>query len=127
MPSLEDLIKSAQNAAKNAYAPYSNFKVGAAVYSEDRCFSGCNVENVAYPLGQCAEATAIGTMVAAGCSSIDQVVVLSPTDEFCYPCGGCRQKIAEFSNADTLVYMVNASGEVHSLSMDELLPHSFTF
>ncbi len=122
----DKLIKLALEVQKNAYAPYSNFHVGASLLGADgNTYSACNVENAAYPLGQCAEASAIGTMVASGCKSIKAVVVASPNQEFCYPCGGCRQKLAEFTDADTPVTMVTQDGKEHTVTMAELLPYSF--
>ena len=82
----------------NAYAPYSNFSVGAAILSEgNRLFGGCNVENAAYPEGTCAEAGAISAMIAGGCKTIKEIYVISQSENIVSPCGGCRQKIREFS------------------------------
>lgn len=122
----QQLIDTARKSAANAYAPYSNFNVGAAILSEnDNIFAGCNVENAAYPLTQCAEASAIGAMVTAGETKIKAVVVTSLQGEFCSPCGGCRQKLAEFCSPDTPVLMVNNEGHETVMSMGELLPASF--
>lgn len=123
---ITELTQAAKQAQQHAYAPYSGFHVGAAVLSqEDSIFSGCNVENAAYPLGQCAEATAIGKMVSNGESAISAVVIASPTDEYCFPCGGCRQKIAEFAGDDTPVILVNSQGNTQTHTVGELLPHAF--
>ncbi|MBU2976995.1 cytidine deaminase [Alteromonas sp. C1M14] len=123
---ITQLINSAQNAQKNAHAPYSGFQVGAAVLTQDdRIFSGCNVENAAYPLGQCAEATAIGSMVTDGTKIIKAVVIASPNEELCFPCGGCRQKLAEFAEDATPVYMVTAKGHIEKHTVGDLLPHAF--
>ena len=124
---LEKLKSAALNAQKNAYAPYSKFRVGAALEANDgNVYFGCNVENAAYPLGQCAEATAIGTMIAQGASAIKQIVIASPTETFCYSCGGCRQKIAEFAEASTPVVMITPEGNSIETTVGELLPEGFT-
>lgn len=118
-----DLAYAAQ---ANAHAPYSGFHVGAAILSHsDNTYSGCNVENVAYPLGQCAEATAIGNMICSGDTAIATIVIASPNDELCFPCGGCRQKIAEFADENTQVMMTTRQGKNHTLTIAELLPYAF--
>ena len=119
------LIEAAREAANHAYAPYSNFKVGAALECNGNVYIGCNVENASYPLGQCAEATAIGNMVVGGDKTITHLVIQSPNSEFCYPCGGCRQKIAEFADADTQITMVNQEGKAETVTIAELLPKAF--
>lgn len=120
------LTEQAFVAQKNAHAPYSGFQVGAAVLSDtDQIYAGCNVENAAYPLGQCAEATAIGAMIAAGGKGIKAIVIASPTDDFCFPCGGCRQKIAEFAGDDVPVIMATSHGTEKQVSIGELLPYAF--
>ena len=93
-----DLLDTALRVRANAHAPYSGFKVGAAIRCPDgRVFAGCNVENVAYPEGTCAEAGAIAAMVAAGAREIAEVLVVADSDPPVTPCGGCRQKLAEFA------------------------------
>lgn len=125
-PDISRLLAAAQLAQSRAYAPYSNFQVGAAILAENgQIYAGCNVENVSYPLGQCAEATAIGTMVASGAKQIKQILILSPNNQLCPPCGGCRQKIKEMANMDTQVHLVSANGQQQSLSFSELLPLAF--
>ena len=120
------LRQAALNVRENAYAPYSNFKVGAALLSASgREFSGCNVENVAYPEGTCAEAGAIAAMVAAGETEIASVYVVGDSPAPVSPCGGCRQKIAEFSGPDTMITFANLDGVETTLSMQELLPGAF--
>lgn len=124
---LEKLKSAALNAQQHAYAPYSKFKVGAALEANDgNVYFGCNVENAAYPLGQCAEATAIGSMIVQGATSIKQIVIASPTETYCYPCGGCRQKIAEFADKSTPVVMITPDGKSISTTVGELLPEGFT-
>jgi cytidine deaminase len=125
--SQQTLLVQAQRVQLNAHAPYSHFQVGAALLDEaGNTYAGCNVENAAYPLGQCAEANAIGAMVAAGGKSIREILIASPNAEPCPPCGGCRQKIAEFASADTLVHLATHDGQITSMRISELLPLSFS-
>lgn len=120
------LFKAALAAYANAYVPYSNFAVGAAIETTSGAvFSGCNVENVAYPQGTCAEAGAIAAMVAAGEREIVLVVVVANSPVPVSPCGGCRQKLAEFSTADTVVILAGPEGERQRMTMGELLPYAF--
>ena len=120
------LFKAALAAHANAYAPYSNFAVGAAIQTASGAvFSGCNVENVAYPQGTCAEAGAIAAMAAAGERKIVQVVVVADSPVPVSPCGGCRQKLAEFSTAETVVILAGPDGERQRMTMGELLPYAF--
>jgi cytidine deaminase len=121
-----DLLEAALDARANAYAPYSGFKVGAAVRSSDgRVFAGCNVENVAYPQGTCAEAGAIAAMVAAGHSSIAEVLVVADGPLPVSPCGGCRQKLAEFAGPDVPVILAGHDGERARTTVGALLPGAF--
>ena len=122
----QHLMDLAYAAQANAHAPYSGFHVGAAILSHSaNTYSGCNVENVAYPLGQCAEATAIGNMVCSGDTTIATIVIASPNDDLCFPCGGCRQKIAEFADENTQVVMTTRQGKSQTLTIAELLPYAF--
>ncbi len=119
-----ELVRLARDAAANAYAPYSGFHVGAAVRLEDgRRFSGANVENAAYPQGQCAEASAIGAMVAGGAGRVEEVVVSGP--HAVAPCGGCRQRLSEFGGPDTVVHLAGARGVETTTTLGELLPLGF--
>ena len=128
MSDLDDMIRLAAAARANAHAPYSGFKVGACVETHDgQRFVGCNVENVAYPQGQCAEASAIGAMVSAGGRRITRVVVVAEGDKLCTPCGGCRQRLAEFAAPDTPVHLASPSGPRATFTVGELLPHAFDF
>lgn len=121
------LLDAATDVQKRAYAPYSNFKVGAALRAvSGTIYSGCNVENVAYPEGTCAEAGAIAAMVAAGETELTEVVVIADSPLPVSPCGGCRQKIAEFSGPETRVTMTTLEGNSRSMTMAELLPGAFT-
>jgi cytidine deaminase len=120
------LQEEARRIREYAYAPYSGFKVGAALRTRSGAvFSGCNVENVAYPEGTCAEAGAIAAMVAGGESEIAEVLVIADADIPVTPCGGCRQKLAEFSKGDVTVTMMNLKGESVVMRMDALLPGAF--
>lgn len=111
----------------NAYAPYSKFSVGAALLANDKkIFGGCNVENAAYPEGLCAEAGAISAMIAGGASIIEAICVISKSKKIVSPCGGCRQKIREFSTEDTEIYLLNVKGEVKVFLIEDLLPFSFS-
>lgn len=121
------LLKAATAVRENAYAPYSNFKVGAALKTPSGAvFSGCNVENVAYPEGTCAEAGAIAAMIAAGESEIAELCVIADSPTPVTPCGGCRQKIAEFSNGDVRVTMATTGGAEQVMTVADLLPGAFT-
>lgn len=121
------LLSAASEAMRNAYAPYSEFKVGAAVRAPSGAiYAGANVENSAYPQGQCAEASALGAMVAAGESAITAVAVVAERLEHCPPCGGCRQRLAEFGGSETPVHLGRpGSGDPLTMTLGELLPGSF--
>lgn len=121
------LFEAAKSVRENAHAPYSNFKVGAAIRAASgTIYVGCNVENVAYPEGTCAEAGAIAAMVAAGEREIAEILVIADSPEPVTPCGGCRQKIAEFSASTVTVLLAGLQGEVGRMSVAELLPGAFT-
>ena len=123
---LDTLFQAARGAREQAYAPYSRFKVGAAILSEGGVvYAGCNVENAAYPVGTCAEAGAIAAMAAAGERSIAAVLVLGGGEALVTPCGGCRQRIREFARPDTPVHIAGPEGIRRSFTLDELLPFSF--
>ena len=122
----ERLLEAAQAAMRNAHAPYSEFLVGAALRAPGGgLYSGANVENAAYPQGQCAEASAIGTLVAAGERRITEVAVVAEKEDFCPPCGGCRQRLSEFAGPDTPVHLGRPGGPRRTLTLGELLPHAF--
>jgi homotetrameric cytidine deaminase len=121
-----ELLALAREAVGNAYAPYSNFPVGAAVRTADgRRYAGANVENAAYPQGQCAEASALGAMVAGGGGRVVEVVVAAPSEEECSPCGGCRQRLREFADQETPVHLADMERVRRTTSVAELLPLSF--
>lgn len=120
------LIDHARMVRENAYAPYSKFKVGAALRSTSGAVHvGCNVENVAYPEGTCAEAGAIAAMVAAGDTAIAEIAVIADSPKPVSPCGGCRQKIAEFAKGDVKVTLATTDGIVQETTVAALLPGSF--
>jgi homotetrameric cytidine deaminase len=122
----ERLLEAAQAAMRNAHAPYSEFLVGAALRAPaGGLYSGANVENAAYPQGQCAEASAIGALVAAGERRITEVAVVAEKEDFCPPCGGCRQRLSEFAGPDTPVHLGRPGGPRRTLTLGELLPHAF--
>lgn len=129
MPDLKKstaLFELAKEAMNKAYVPYSRFPVGAAILTAGgKLYSGCNVENAAYPEGTCAEAGAIASMVLGGDTLIKDIYVIGKGDELVTPCGGCRQKIREFSSVDTMIHICGAEGVRKSLTMNELLPFSF--
>jgi len=122
----EELLSAARLACEKAYAPYSNFRVGAAVLGSDgRIFSGCNVENASLGLTCCAERSAIFAMVAAGGTEIREILVIGESDEFLPPCGACRQVIAEFAPPSAVVHMCNHTGACRDATVSELIPFIF--
>lgn len=122
-----DLFDVALSARANAYVPYSGFRVGAAIRCPDgSVHAGCNVENVAYPEGTCAEAGAVAAMVLAGRTEIAEVVVVADSPEPVTPCGGCRQKLAEFAGPDVPVILADLTGERARTTVGALLPGAFT-
>jgi len=122
-----EIDKAAREVRENAYAPYSHFKVGAAIKTTSgNVYAGCNVENAAYPEGTCAEAGAIAAMVAAGEGEITEVYVVADSPEPVAPCGGCRQKLAEFGKGDVPVTLANLEGVEAKIALRDLLPGAFT-
>jgi cytidine deaminase len=124
----EELLAAARLARDKAYAPYSDFPVGAAVLGSDgRIYSGCNVENSSFGLTICAERNAIFAMVAAGEREIREILVIGKTKEILPPCGACRQVIAEFAEPSVVVHMCERSGAGRSATVAELAPFIFRF
>ena len=122
----DKLFEAAKTVREKAHVPYSNFKVGAALLTENNSIIvGCNVENAAYPQSQCAEATAIGNLVSQGFSKIKEVVVIGSGNLLCSPCGGCRQRLREFASLDVPIHMCNSEGHLKTSTLEELLPDSF--
>ena len=120
------LFEAAKIVRDKAHVPYSKFKVGAAILTEDNSIIvGCNVENAAYPQSQCAEATAIGNLITQGFSKIKEVVVIGSGNLLCSPCGGCRQRLREFASLDVHIHMCNSEGHLKTSTLKELLPDSF--
>jgi cytidine deaminase len=125
MKTTANLVIQAQKAMQNAYAPYSKFHVGAAIIDENnRLHTGCNVENSAYPLGTCAEASAISSMVLSGGRLIKQIMLVSSGEFMVTPCGGCRQKIKEFCDDETEILIAH-NDTITTFNIEDLLPHSF--
>ena len=123
----DKLFSQAKQAREKAYAPYSKFKVGAAIRTAtDAIFCGCNVENASFGLTLCAEVSAIATMVTqVGTSEIQEVAVVGSSQDYCYPCGACLQRLQEFASAEMVVHVTNGLGETKTLRFQELLPFTF--
>jgi len=122
----QSLREAAFSVREKAYVPYSRFKVGAAICTAGGAiYSGCNVENVSYPQGTCAEAGAIAAMVAGGETVIAEVVVVADAPAPVPPCGGCRQKLREFAGPDVPVTMMTTDGQSLTMTIAELLPGAF--
>ncbi|CAM5220434.1 cytidine deaminase [Bosea thiooxidans] len=125
-PDFDALFAAAATVQPRAYAPYSCFKVGAALLGDDGAvYAGCNVENAAYPVGACAEAGAISAMIAGGAKAIRAILVFGEGGELVTPCGGCRQRIREFAAPETPVAIAGPGGIRARFTLAELLPASF--
>ena len=130
--SRETLIGEAYEAKKNAYVPYSNFPVGAALLTEDgKIYRGCNIENAAYPATNCAERTALFKAVSEGEREFEAIAIVGgkaqkPPREYCAPCGVCRQALAEFCGADFRIYLGAEGKPTRAYRLSELLPEAFT-
>lgn len=126
----EKLIQAAVDAASRAYAPYSQFPVGAALVADDgRVFTGCNVENASYGLTLCAERAAVAAAVSAGCRTFMRIAIAAGTaEEAATPCGACRQVLSEFADPDMecLLVTLDHPDQVRRFRMDALLPHAFS-
>lgn len=121
-----ELFAAAEAIRQKAYAPYSGFAVGAAILADDgKVYAGCNIENAAYPQGNCAEASAIAAMIAGGAHRIKRIYVTGPGTAPVTPCGGCRQRIREFADPDVVVISHGIAGEPLHQTIAQLLPHSF--
>ncbi len=124
----EELFEHAAKVRERAYAPYSRFKVGAAIIDDaGNIHAGCNVENAAYPLGNCAETSAIAAMIGGGGRAIVKIAIVGGGDklEQCMPCGGCRQAIAEFAADNTIILVKGKEGGIQEITVGDLLPHAF--
>lgn len=124
----EKMFVLALQVMKNAYAPFSNYHVGACLLSEDdQLFTGCNVENTSFGLTQCAEASAVGNLVSSGKKTIKEVLVIGSGDEFCTPCGACRQRLWELAaKPDIPIHLCNQQGIQKTVPLNQLLPLAFT-
>ena len=121
-----DLFLAAKTAMAKAYAPYSKFPVGAALRCDDgRIFSGANIEVASYPEGWCAETTALGHYIMGGGGKITEIAVIAERMPRVTPCGGCRQRLAEFARADTKLHLCDENGVVETVTMGEMLPYGF--
>ena len=122
----ESYIAATKEAMSKAYVPYSNYPVGALIVTNNgNTYSGCNVENASYPLGNCAEASAIASMILGGEKKIKKIYIMTKNDEGGIPCGGCRQRIREFSDENTQIMMCSPDGVQQRINLSELLPNSF--
>jgi cytidine deaminase len=122
----DDLARLARAARRNAHAPYSRFKVGAAVAAGGRTFAGANVENASYGLTLCAERVAVGSAVASGARRLEAIAIASGTAEPTPPCGACLQTLAEFGGPGLPVVLLGARGRVVETTLGELLPRAFS-
>ena len=123
---VDDLIAAARGAMERAYAPYSKYRVGVALRAPDGSIHvGANVENAAYPLGNCAEASAIGALISAGRREIAEAAVIGDGEEPCVPCGGCRQRLRELMPLGATVHLLADKGAHATMTLEELLPRSF--
>lgn len=123
----EELIKAAINARSKAYAPYSNFPVGAAIMSDGKIFEGCNIENASFGATNCAERTAIFKAVSEGHQTIEAVAVIGDVNAFTYPCGICRQVIAEFAKDKEIpIIIIKNEKEYIVKTLEDILPGIFS-
>ena len=122
-----DLFEAARAAMAFAHAPYSKFPVGAAIRAEDgRIYAGANIENISFPQGWCAEPTAISHMIMGGAKKIVEMAVIAEKLPLCPPCGGCRQKIAEFAGQEVRVTLCTTEGKQKVMTVADLLPGVFS-
>ena len=122
----EDLFAAALAAMKHAHAPYSGFPVGAAIRTRNgTVYAGCNVENASFPEGTCAETTAIGHMIMGGENEIVEVAVVAEKKDLITPCGGCRQRLAEFGTPETRIHLCDGHGVRETVPLGDLLPKAF--
>src|ERR1700712_2871399 len=124
-PMSHDLFEAARTAMVFSHSPYSKFPVGAAIRADDgKIYAGANIENLSFPQGWCAEPTAISLMIMGGGKKIVEMAVIAEKLALCPPCGGCRQKIAEFAGKDKKIYLCDHVGGQKPVTMTELLPFS---
>ncbi|WP_107838042.1 cytidine deaminase [Metasolibacillus meyeri] len=123
----QTLMEQSKVAREKAYVPYSKFPVGAALLAEDgTVYLGCNIENAAYSMANCAERTAIFKAVSEGVKKFKGIAIVADTDKPCSPCGACRQVMSEFFAPEMPVYLTNLKGDVQETTVGELLPGAFT-
>lgn len=121
-----DLFEAARSAMAKAHAPYSKFPVGAAIRCDDgRVFTGANIEVISYPEGWCAETTALGHYVMAGGGKITEIAVIAEKKAKVTPCGGCRQRLAEFAAPDTPLHLCDDTGVVETVRLKDIFPYGF--
>jgi cytidine deaminase len=121
-----DLFEAARRAMERAHAPYSKFPVGAALRTDDgRVYAGCNIENASFPEGWCAETTALSHYVMGGGGTISEIAVVAEKMDRITPCGGCRQRLAEFAGPDARLHLCDAKGIVETLTLGDILPLGF--
>ena len=126
MKNYHQLLTFARQAHTRAYAPYSKLKVGAAIEADDgNIYCGCNVENISYPCGTCAEAGAIAAMICGGGKKIRKILITSDSNILITPCGACLQRILEFSTSETQILLTDNSEVKRILTISELLPTAF--
>ena len=124
---INELIEEAKKAREMAYVPYSNFPVGAALLTSDgKVYRGCNIENAAYTMCNCAERTALFKAFSEGDKNYSMLAVVADTDRPCSPCGACRQVIAELCDKEMVVVLTNLKGDIQELTVRELLPGAFS-
>jgi len=126
---LKNMIDYSNNVRKNAYTPISNFPIGACIKTPGgEFYTGCNIENISFPMGICAESAAIANMVSNGDQEIESIVVVAEHVEECSPCGACRQRIYEFSSPNTKVYLCSKEGSLYKeIGIQMLLFEPFKF
>jgi cytidine deaminase len=121
-----DLFDAAWGAMQNTYSPYSNYPVGAALRTGDgRIYSGCNIEVASYPEGWCAETSMLAHYVMGGRGEITEICVVAKNADGCTPCGGCRQRLAEFAGPKTRLYLCDSSGIIEALTLGDIFPRGF--
>lgn len=126
MKNYHQLFTFARQSREHAYAPYSDFKVGAAIEADDgKIYGGCNVENISYPCGTCAEAGAIAAMICGGGKKIKKILITADGKNLVTPCGACLQRILEFADSETQVLLADDKEVRKILSVQELLPNAF--
>lgn len=121
-----DMLAAAKAVLPHAYAPYSHFQVAAVLRSENgKLFSGCNVENASFSLTLCAEAVAMGTLIAQGHKKITEVLILIAGHKICSLCGACRQRVLECASPETIIHLCTTEDNYQQTTLAELLPHAF--